>query len=332
MNPARHERLLELLTDRALVGLGAREQIELAELLLECPEFDPSSFDSAAAAIALAGLGAVEPLPARLAAQIEADAAGALAKGGRPAMTQHLSETMAMPDRPRPRSAAPPAVTLASHDDAIRSLPNVVPLAAPAAAARVKTPSRGFAVAGWIAAAACLLLAVGALVYKTRPVVVTVAPAASAPAAPLGAPPALSAPALAEETATALRARLAALPTTRRAEWTPTKDLAAKGASGDVVWNADEQRGVMRFRGLAKNEAKSLQYQLWIFDKSRDEKYPVDGGVFDIDDETGDVVVPIRAKLPVTAPTLFAVTVEKPGGVVVSKRERIVVTAKLPTG
>jgi len=38
--------------------------------------------------------------------------------------------------------------------------------------------------------------------------------------------------------------------------------------------------------------------------------------------------VPIKAKLPVGEPVLFAVTVEKPGSVVVSKRERIVVVAK----
>jgi hypothetical protein len=43
---------------------------------------------------------------------------------------------------------------------------------------------------------------------------------------------------------------------------------------------------------------------------------------------TGEVVVPIAAKLHVDHATLFAVTVERPGGVVVSKRERVVVTAK----
>jgi anti-sigma-K factor RskA len=87
----------------------------------------------------------------------------------------------------------------------------------------------------------------------------------------------------------------------------------------------------MRFSGLAKNDPSRAQYQLWIFDKARDDKYPVDGGVFDVDSETGDVLVPIKATLAVNAPTLFAVTLEKPGGVVVSKRERLVVLAK-PTG
>ena len=86
------------------------------------------------------------------------------------------------------------------------------------------------------------------------------------------------------------------------------------------------QKGFMRFVGLAVNDPKQLQYQLWIFDKHRDQAFPVDGGVFDIT-PSGEVIVPISAKLPVGEPTLFAVTVEKPGGVVVSKRERIVVTA-----
>ena len=111
------------------------------------------------------------------------------------------------------------------------------------------------------------------------------------------------------------------------AEWTATKDPAGKGASGDVVWSPAEQMGFMRFRGLAVNDRKLTQYQLWIFDKNQDQKTPVDGGVFDVDPTTGDVLVPIMAKLRVVEPTLFAVTIEKPGGVVVSKRERIVVTA-----
>ena len=110
--------------------------------------------------------------------------------------------------------------------------------------------------------------------------------------------------------------------------WTTTKDPAANGATGDVVWNAKEQMGFMTFRGLAQNDPNSLQYQLWTFDSSRDARYPVDGGVFDIDRESGDVIVPIHGRVPVADATLFAVTVEKPGRVVVSKRERIVVTAK----
>jgi hypothetical protein len=108
--------------------------------------------------------------------------------------------------------------------------------------------------------------------------------------------------------------------------WTATGDPAAKGASGDVVWSPGEQRGFMRFVGLTPNDPQVAQYQLWIFDRVRDDKFPVDGGVFDVS-ASGEVIVPITSKLGVSDATLFAITVEKPGGVVVSKRERIVLTA-----
>jgi len=113
----------------------------------------------------------------------------------------------------------------------------------------------------------------------------------------------------------------------RTIDWSVTPDPAAKGANGDVVWSESRQQGYMRIRGLAANDPKAAQYQLWIFDGKRDQAHPVDGGVFDVVD--GEVVVPIRAAIRVFEPKLFAVTVEKPGGVVVSKRERIVLTAAL---
>ena len=111
-------------------------------------------------------------------------------------------------------------------------------------------------------------------------------------------------------------------------DWSATQDSASVGASGDVVWSASRQAGVMRFAGLKPNDRKRWQYQLWIFDKRRDQRYPVDGGVFDIPSGTGDVMVPIRARVPVGEAVLFAVTVEAPGGVVVSTRERIALLAK----
>jgi hypothetical protein len=40
--------------------------------------------------------------------------------------------------------------------------------------------------------------------------------------------------------------------------------------------------------------------------------------------------VPIDPRLPIGKPTLFAITVEKPGGVVVSKRERLPLLAQVP--
>jgi len=115
--------------------------------------------------------------------------------------------------------------------------------------------------------------------------------------------------------------------------WSATEDPTAKGVSGDIVWNANQQRGYMRFKGLAANDPRLQQYQLWIFDKGREGEFPVDGGVFDIsaaskDPATGDLIVPIAPKLAVRDPALFAVTIEMPGGVVVTKKERLLLLAK----
>jgi len=120
---------------------------------------------------------------------------------------------------------------------------------------------------------------------------------------------------------------LSAASDVRTVDWSATPDPAASGATGDVVWSQSRQQGYMRIRGLAPNEPRVAQYQLWIFDGKREQAHPVDGGVFDVVD--GEVVVPIRAAVAVFEPKLFAVTVERPGGVVVSKRERIVLTAAL---
>ncbi|MCX7431394.1 MAG: anti-sigma factor [Planctomycetia bacterium] len=107
-------------------------------------------------------------------------------------------------------------------------------------------------------------------------------------------------------------------------------DLEAVGALGDVVWSSARQQGYMRFRGLAANDPTMAQYQLWIFDAERDEAYPVDGGVFDVPAAGGDVVVRIDPRLRVSRATAFAITVEKPGGVVVSSRKRLPLLAAVP--
>jgi hypothetical protein len=111
--------------------------------------------------------------------------------------------------------------------------------------------------------------------------------------------------------------------------WAPGTDEAGKQATGEVLWDNKRQQGVMSFKGLPVNDPQKSQYQLWIFDTAQDEKYPVDGGVFDIPAGEDEVLVPIHAKLPIVDPTLFAITIEKPGGVVVSSRERLPLLAQV---
>lgn len=243
------ERIDELLAQRATEGLSAAEVVELDQLLRHYPSFDSESLERAAAAVAVARLDRVEPLPPGLRRRIEADAMAALPP----------------PLRPRAGKA-------------------VVPRAS---------------VWPWLAAAAALVLAAigwwpgsGGLPASAQRAALVAKGAATVP-------------------------------------WSATQDPAASGAGGDVVWDGATQTGVMRFVALAANEPTRFQYQLWIFDAARDERYPVDGGVFDIPAGGGEVLVPIHAKLPVSNAVLFAITVEAPGGVVVSSRERIVLTAEL---
>lgn len=121
-------------------------------------------------------------------------------------------------------------------------------------------------------------------------------------------------------------AALAAQPGVVHSPFAPTADPGGAGATGELVWDPRTQTGYMHFRRLPANDPSQHQYQLWIFDAGRDDRYPVDGGVFDVRGD--EVIVPIHARLPVGRPVLFAVTVERPGGVVVSGREHIVVAAK----
>ncbi|GMV24890.1 MAG: hypothetical protein AMXMBFR58_09210 [Phycisphaerae bacterium] len=164
---------------------------------------------------------------------------------------------------------------------------------------------------GWLAAAAAIIFAV--FTYQNRPVPVPV-PVVPTPA---------------EQ-----RTALINAPGTITASWSPGPDPAGAGVSGDVVWNAQQQKGFLRLKGLAENDPATFQYQLWIFDKTRQtdkpvlEQFPVDGGVFDIaaaqkDPATGDYIIPITAKLRVGDVAAFAITSEKPGGVVVTTRENL---------
>lgn len=127
--------------------------------------------------------------------------------------------------------------------------------------------------------------------------------------------------------ATDLDSYLASHPGTMRVRWTGTEDEHVIGpVGGEVCFDASTNDGILVIEGLAANDPTREQYQLWIFDATRDERFPVDGGVFDVPKD-GRAIIPVAARLPVSKPVLFAVTVEKPGGVVVSDR-RIALVAK----
>ena len=124
-----------------------------------------------------------------------------------------------------------------------------------------------------------------------------------------------------------LVARLLEEPTTTKVQCACTEDPLCTSGSvcGDVVWNGERGEGFLRVSGIAPNDPGEFQYQLWIVDSTRDERYPVDGGVFDVPGDCSEVIVPIRAAVPVGEAALFAVSVEKPGGTVVSDRRFVAI-------
>lgn len=169
---------------------------------------------------------------------------------------------------------------------------------------------------GWaVAAAACVALAVN--VYFTRGTATDIGGVRPTPT-----------PVVEEKLGPAQqRERLLASATDiTRAEWGPgnVKEIAA--VAGDVVWSDAKQAGFLTIKGVPVNDANKEAYQLWIFDETQSDKTPIDGGVFNVTAE-GEIIIPIDAKLRARNPKAFAVTIEQPGGVVVSERKKVVALA-----
>lgn len=216
------------------------------------------------------------------------------------ALHEASDETSALPSSLADRIVADGRAQL-RRSNVSRSAPTPLVVVRPTRTLRI------MAVAGWLAAAAALALWVRAPRVDT-----------TADVAVVTAPMSLE----------MLRTALLADSTSIRRAWQESTDPSARGARGEIVWNDAQQRGVMRFVGLTPNDPRLAQYQLWIIDADRDARYPVDGGVFDVSSD-GEVLVAVTARIPVGRPTLFAVTLERPGGVVVSTRERLVLAASV---
>jgi Anti-sigma-K factor rskA len=229
--------------------------------------------------------------------------------------------TLAGVPRPEPLPAALAARLEAAGRSALGGV--VAPRVAPPVAARTRA-SYGH-VLGWWAAAACLLLALFGWL-RSPPAPPGPETASLPPSAVVVAPPEPPAP---PPTPAQAREAMLAAPGAVKIELGATKDPAAAGMSGDVVWDPAAQRGYVRLVGLKPNDPRQHQYQLWIFDGERDQRYPVDGGVFDIPEGSSEVVLPLRAEVVVRAAKAFALTLEKPGGVVVSARDHVIALGKV---
>jgi len=170
---------------------------------------------------------------------------------------------------------------------------------------------------GWaVAAAACFALAIN--IYYTR---------SQNPIVQGGIPTPTPEERL---TPAQLRQRLIDMaPDLARGSW-GAGNVKGLSPAGDIVWSDARQAGYVRLSGVPKNDPSKETYQLWIVAENQDPKTPVDGGTFDIGAD-GEVIIPIDAKVKVQNPQAFAITMEKPGGVPVSKQDRVAAVAKRET-
>ncbi|MCC6678839.1 MAG: anti-sigma factor [Phycisphaerales bacterium] len=264
------DRVLELITERAIFGLSEEQQRELQGLM--------------------AGVGAPS----------EAEAFELAAAAAQLAMTA----TMPMPATLRRRLEAAADEFIAARADAALPGPAVAGMIRPGGMGAARTPGSGWM--AWLAAAACLVLAVAAWWPS-------VAPRASL--------------------AAQREALVTSAPDLLRLSWGDFNSLddkkeppELKGITGEVVWSDARQAGFLTFKNLPMNDPSREQYQLWIVDAQRGLGQRVDGGVFDVS-TPGECTIAINGKLRVTKAIGFAVTIEKPEGVVVSDMSRRVVLA-----
>ena len=276
------ERLIDLLADRALFGLDAEDERELADLLAGRSVADREQFERLAAATALALAGGQGAMPADVQARLRDDAR---------------------------RFAVGAPVVARRH----AWLPVEV--------------RGGLALLGTIAAAACVLFMVAGpardkdAAPESEPMIAQEPPTVT-PRVPEVPPTRLPTPALQRDEM---------LASVRDAQ---TIDcVAADGdgeqqpSAGDVVWSDQRRRGFLRVKGLSRSEPGRVQYRIWILDGSRGK--PISGGVFQVADDSGEVVVPILPQAPVQGPTMFVVTAEEPGsdGEYNADRARVVAKA-----
>ena len=85
------------------------------------------------------------------------------------------------------------------------------------------------------------------------------------------------------------------------------------------VWDNEKQDGVLVVQNLTPLPADK-DYQLWVVDPQQ--KLPVDAGVFSVDAK-GTVRLHFKPKSNVTAATVFAVSLEKKGGVPVAEGKMV---------
>ncbi len=309
----RHARLDELLIDRAVAGLSPADQTELDLLASSLARAGDETFDHAAADFDLA-FAAQQP---------------------QAVMPAELHERLLLKGQAWVRAQRESAGDDSAHEAFQRSIPGVLRLVEAGQGdgqefGRVRVMRRAWRTApvwgGWLAAAACLLLAVNLWSERRQPSQSIMARHATEPMDASLASLAVRSPvALLDRFLNSARDFVSVPVAAPRPE--QNTDVEA-----EVIWSPSQQTGFLKVSGLPANNTGETRYQIWVVDGSRADPYPVDAGMFDIPHSGGRYVVPINARLPIGQPKAFAVTIESPVGAVVSKPERVILAGEMEVG
>jgi hypothetical protein len=299
-NPRDMDRLTELLADEASAGIEPGDAPEFKALLDRNPRAERDELMRVAALTQVAFLHLDQRAKRRQAGErMPPGLKERLASQGEALAIRQRGPGLV---RPVPAAGAQASPIRKTGDATARA---VHASAAPAAATppRPRPVGSGGMLAGlgWALAAA---LAVALVVVRTDGPATTLTPDAVA----------------------ARSALVSEVPDIMTLPWAPPTAPGYEAVRGDVVWSPSRQQGYLRLANMPVNDPARTQYQLWIVDPDRDSKHPVDGGVFNVS-ASGEVIIPIQAKLPIRSPRAFAITVEQPGGVVVSAGPLLVVAS-----
>lgn len=293
------EELFDLLADRATFGLDEADEARLESLLSEYRWVREDCMDEVAASLAVAfdeAVPATGETTGDMTAGVPMDVMNRIREG----VHQDIDREASSDTAPLGRVDATTSASSGSGE--------------------LPTGFGASAWLGWTVAAAAIALAV--VFVRTDDTTSTIAP-----------PP---------SSATELASWVDTRPAAVRWDWAEGFGDCDEEATGWVTFDPEAQEGYMLIKGLTPNDPRVQQYQLWIWDQDRepdpanpsplaDNVHPVDGGVFDVNAE-GEAVIPIQASLVVNKPYLFAITIERPGGVAKSDKSAVPLIAGPPDG
>ncbi len=105
--------------------------------------------------------------------------------------------------------------------------------------------------------------------------------------------------------------------------WLRTLNPKVKKTDGDLLWNTELQKGLMRFVHLPKLKSKQY-YQLWIYDLHQSTEKPVSGGVFSVGHSKGDTFyASIIPEHKIVQPFKFLLTIGNKGDKTFTKSQSV---------